>query len=238
MDNIAPEDFAIIHGDAIEVLETIYPGSVAGFIADPPYCSGGRQQAGARNTISKNVRRDEDWFLGDQMGSDTYIWWMRQIAKRCLVACQPGGYAYCFTDWRQYSTVTAAWESSGWTLRGVVVWDKDRGGAMGSFWRNNHEWIAVFVKGKPRPLPNHSFFNTWRGAKPQGGFHPTEKPIGLIEYLVSSITPVGGLIVDPFAGSGVTGIAALRQGFRFLGIELNPGYVSAARQRMLDEVTR
>lgn len=229
----------IIHGDCLEVMRGMADASVDAVITDPPYSSGGRQQSSARGIISKSDgRAPDDWFLGDNMGTDTYLWWMREIARDALRVATPGSQAHVFTDWRQYTTVVTAWESVGWTLRSVLVWDKSRGGAMGSFWRNNHEWVAIFCKGKNRPLPNCSFFNTWRGTKPQGGDHPTMKPVELMRYLVSSTTPFRDgatpLILDPFAGSGTTGVAAVIERFRFIGIEREAAYVEIARKRIAD----
>jgi len=62
--------------------------------------------------------------------------------------------------------------------------------------------------------------------------HPTVKPIALMRWLVRLVTPPGGLVLDPFAGSGTTGIAAAQEGFRFLGIEREAEYVEIARQRI------
>lgn len=58
------------------------------------------------------------------------------------------------------------------------------------------------------------------------------KPVALMTWLVRLVTPPGGLVLDPFTGSGTTGIAALRGGFRFLGIEQDPSYVALARARI------
>lgn len=63
-------------------------------------------------------------------------------------------------------------------------------------------------------------------------FHPTVKPIKLMQYLCRLITPPGGLALDPFAGSGSTGVAAKLEGFEFIGIEMNPEYVEIAEKRM------
>lgn len=62
--------------------------------------------------------------------------------------------------------------------------------------------------------------------------HPTVKPVSLMRWLVRLVTPPGGLILDPFAGSGTTGIAAQLEGFRFLGIEREADYVTLANQRL------
>lgn len=220
----------VITGDCLDVLKGMEAGAVDAVITDPPYSSGSRQSINARQLITKSgSRTDEQWFQMDTMGHDSYLWWMREIARSCNRVAQSGAHAYVFTDWRQYTNLVTAWETRGWTLRSVIVWDKNRGGAMGSFWRNNHEWIAVFCKGKPKPLPHGGFFNTWTGAKPQGGLHPTEKPVGLLRYVVEA---VDGLILDPFCGSGTTGVAAMQTGRNFIGIEIDPTYADIARQRI------
>jgi DNA modification methylase len=70
---------------------------------------------------------------------------------------------------------------------------------------------------------------------PRKNIHPTVKPIDLMAYLCRLITPPKGTILDPFTGSGSTGIAALRSGFAFIGIELNPEYAQIAKQRLSAE---
>ncbi len=65
-----------------------------------------------------------------------------------------------------------------------------------------------------------------------GNNHPTVKPIKLMEYLCRLITPPGGVILDPFMGSGSTGIAAKRLGFQFIGIEMNEEYIEIAKRRV------
>jgi site-specific DNA-methyltransferase (adenine-specific) len=62
--------------------------------------------------------------------------------------------------------------------------------------------------------------------------HPTVKPVALMRWLVRLVTPPGGAVLDPFAGSGSTGVAAVREGFRFVGIEREPDYVAIAEARI------
>ena len=66
----------------------------------------------------------------------------------------------------------------------------------------------------------------------EGNNHPTVKPIALMSYLCRLVTPPGGIILDPFMGSGSTGIAALQEGFRFIGIERELEYMAIARRRI------
>jgi len=65
-----------------------------------------------------------------------------------------------------------------------------------------------------------------------GNHHPTVKPTDLMRYLCRLVTPAGGLVLDPFAGSGSTGRAALMEGFQFVGIELDPEYAAIAEARI------
>lgn len=71
-----------------------------------------------------------------------------------------------------------------------------------------------------------------RTNKPRQNHHPTVKPIALMRYLVRLVTPPNGLVLDPFAGSGTTGIAAVCEGFRFVGIEQNEEYARIAEARI------
>jgi site-specific DNA-methyltransferase (adenine-specific) len=71
-----------------------------------------------------------------------------------------------------------------------------------------------------------------RNILPQKNSHPTVKPTALMEYLIKLITPAGGLVLDPFAGSGSTGKAALLNGYRFIGIELTAEYLPIIKGRL------
>ena len=67
---------------------------------------------------------------------------------------------------------------------------------------------------------------------PVPNFHPTVKPVALMEYLVRLVTPVDGLVLDPFLGSGTTGVAAIKNDFHFIGIEREAEYIPIAEARM------
>ena len=71
-----------------------------------------------------------------------------------------------------------------------------------------------------------------RSERGEGNTHPTVKPLALMRWLVRLVTPIGGLVLDPFAGSGTTGVAALEEGFMFVGIEREAEYAEIARKRL------
>jgi DNA modification methylase len=67
---------------------------------------------------------------------------------------------------------------------------------------------------------------------PKSNFHPTVKPIALMEYLIKMVTPKGGTVLDPFMGSGSTGVAAKKNGYDFIGIDMTPEYIEIAKARI------
>ena len=67
-------------------------------------------------------------------------------------------------------------------------------------------------------------------------FHPTVKPTPLMEYLIKLVTPKGGTVLDPFTGSGSTGKAALRNGYKFIGVELTEEYLPIIQGRLDYEI--
>ena len=71
-----------------------------------------------------------------------------------------------------------------------------------------------------------------RGLKARANFHATVKPLALMQYLCRLVTPPGGVILDPFMGSGSTGKAALLEGFGFIGVEVEPDYFDIAKSRI------
>lgn len=225
----------IFHGDSTDILEAIahnMPESFDYILTDPPYASGGRQQASARNIVTKNNARDSDtWFLGDNMGSDTWVRWQRQIARHCLRATVLGGHAYVCIDWRQLTNLITAWESVGWSYRSKIVWNKNNQG-MGSFWRNSYEEIAVFTKGMPMKLKDGTAFNLFTCNKPRGGQHPTEKPLELMYYILSKLTTKTRRVLDPFMGCGPTLEAAKMLGMEGWGIDQERDFCDLAAARV------
>jgi site-specific DNA-methyltransferase (adenine-specific) len=71
--------------------------------------------------------------------------------------------------------------------------------------------------------------------RPTRNHHPTVKPVDLMRWLVRLVCPPGGVVLDPYTGSGTTGVACRLEGFGFIGIELNPEYIELARQRIAAE---
>lgn len=223
--------FEIIKGDCLEVMRGMADASVDAVVTDPPYSSGTRREAqkGIRKSMNRGTD-DEKWFGSDSLTTNGFVWLMRSCAVEWNRVLKPCGHALVFIDWRMYPAMAGAIESADLRNSNLLVWDKTYFG-MGSCFRNQHELVAHFTKGVA--VPQRRDVGNVLSFKPiRHGDHPTEKPIDLMRKLVSVVTPPGGIVLDPFAGSGSTGAACMMEGFRFVGIELNQEYCEIARKRI------
>lgn len=226
-------DCTLYLGDSLTVLEHIEAAHAV--IMDPPYSSGARTTAQLRGR--GGMSRKEEWketpLPNDRLSVNGFSWLMRQVgleAERILI---DGGSLLSFIDWRQYPPLYGCIESCNFQIINLVVWDKEVFG-MGNGFRNQHELILHASKGTPRVF-DRSVPNVIGSKRiSSSDLHPTEKPVGLLEDLIRVCTDVGETVLDPFMGSGTTGVAALKNSRSFIGIELDPTYFEVACDRLHD----
>lgn len=230
----------VVHGDSIPVLRGLAPRSVAAIVTDPPYCSGGsneatRRQAKSQGIASERMRSGEvEWFAGDNMTTPGLVFLLRSVAFEAERLLVKGGSLIVFCDWRMWAILAPALESGGLRLQNMVVWDKGHAG-MGTGFKPTHELAAHLCNG-PGVFYDKCGSNVLRFGRVHGSKkdHPTQKPVDLIQSMIRVVAPRDGLIVDPFCGSGSHGVAALKEGCRFLGCERDPEYVEIARKRLAE----
>lgn len=129
------------------------------------------------------------------------------------------------------------------TARGEQKFTSSEGSAARFFYcakaskRDRDEGLGGFGKGTADDGRNTPIDNPYlRGKTERANTHPTVKPTDLMRYLCRLVTPPGGVVLDPFMGSGSTGKAAVQEGFRFIGVEKDPDYLRIAKAR-IDFVT-
>ena len=210
------------HGDCREVLDEIQITHQTTVITDPPYSSGGFQEAG-KSSGSIGTRSDEVIAL-DNLSTRGYQRLMREVLRRLNVADE----CYIFTDWRMWVYTADALEDGGWRVRNMLVWDKQQMG-MGLPWRNQHE-LCAFGKRTPAQMRDGKAGNVLSVPRSGNVFHPTEKPTALIERIVSNSN--GMQVVDPFMGSGTAGVACRSRGVPFVGIEMDRRFFDIACERI------
>lgn len=219
------------HGDCLDIMAAMEPESVDTVVADPPYSSGARREASKTLRAKSMVRSEREWFGTDSLTTNGFEWLMRSLAMEVRRLLKNGGHFFCFIDWRMLPALSGAIESVDLRPMGLIVWDKSHFG-MGAHFRNQHELILHFAKGDPTPALRHDVANVIRQRPVRDGDHPTEKPVALLWQLISTVTPQGGVVLDPFAGSGSTLVAAAEGGYRGIGIEREAEYVAIAEARL------
>jgi len=190
-------------------------------LTDPPYGSGGRDGS---------THLSDDAITGNRMLSDSHIWLMRTVGAQCCGITKDDSHCYVFSDWRKWRETQIAFETFGWELRSLIVWDKGNG--MGEFWRSSYELILFLTKRKPRKLNSGNCYNVVKYPSVKNGTHPTEKPVDLCIFLMGASSNKGEIVLDPFAGSGTTLVAAKRLGRKAIGIEISEKYCEIAVNRL------
>lgn len=192
--------------DCREVLPTL--PKVDAVVTDPPYGIAHSSNYGA-SWNGTQIAGDSDTSLRDEV----------------LMALS-GVSAVVFGSWKQAKPAG---------VHTVLIWDKGDAAGMGDLsipWKPNHEEIYIIGKGfsgrRGSAVLRHSVI-TWES---QGRSHPHEKPVSLMASLVAKVC--GQCILDPFMGSGTTGVACMNLGRKFIGIEREPKYFDIACRRIED----
>ena len=226
--------YQVMQGDCLALLPGLADGSVDAVITDPPYASGAHisAQRGKRDAFTPNSVRVRPVIEADSMGPMGFEWVTRHwfLAMKRIV--KPGGHLLCFTDWRMYPQLSMLMEAGGWRLNNMIVWDKGYPG-LGAGFRAQHE-IAIAGSNGPPEWYSYAFGNVIRDMRLTKTEHPHEKPLSLLQAMITTCTPDDGTVIDPFMGSGTTGIACMRTGRKFIGIEIAPAYYAIAAKRIAD----
>lgn len=230
--------WCVIEGDCLDVMRGMPDQCVHHMITDPPYEAEAhtQQRRVRRGPGDRNARVEPLNF--EPIEESTRVCSMLQAARLCtrwvMAFCQ----AEAVSAWRESMT------GSGLAWRRSCIWVKPDGMPQltGDRPGMGYESIAV-AHAQAR--------STWNGGGRVGVFthnkndptgavcgrnpHPTQKPTSLMAELISLFTDPDEIVLDPFAGSGTTGVAALRLGRRAILIERDPTYAALARDRMLAE---
>ena len=214
-------DATLYLGDCLEIMPTL--GKVDAVIADPPYVFALGSTSGGKATG-----------FGDIMNQSLFF---AEIVRKFRDVLLPDSCAWIFINWRGLPVLTKGVYDAGASINSLLIWDKEWIGSGGSVGlRPSYEMVALIPFNK-FALPNRGLPDIWRhqwsSTKPNG--HPAEKPESLLLELAKE-TP-GKIILDPFMGSGTTGVACRNLGKRFIGIEIELKWFDVACKR-IDQAQR
>ncbi len=213
------------HGDCLEVMKSIPDGSVDAVITDPPYTMTKRGKSCRPNWMPHNM--GENVFDGKICEHKD---WLPEIYR----VLKTGTHFYTFCNTNDLTNYLNETINCGFKLHNVITVIKDTG--MPNRWYlKNCELVLFFRKGKAKPI-NDMTSRDWIQVKmptiKNGKLHITQKPLDLIEKFVFNSSEIGDTILDPFMGSGTTGVACKNLNRKFIGIEKDLIYFNIAEERI------
>jgi adenine-specific DNA-methyltransferase len=211
----------IIAGDCVRVMREIPSESVDLVVTDPPY-------------LARYQSRD-----GRRMANDdpaTGSAWLSASFEQMYRVLKPDRFCVSFYGWHQADRFLRAWRRAGFRPVGHLVWVKDYH-SNERFLRYSHEAAYLLAKGDP-PKPAIALRDVLEWQYSGDELHPTQKPMMALLPLIMAYSQRGDTVLDPFAGSGSTAVAAQALGRRFIGIELEPMYAQVATERVMREALR
>jgi site-specific DNA-methyltransferase (adenine-specific) len=245
----SPPENTILAADALQILPAWPEGSVDLVFADPPF----------------NIGYKYDKYR-DDLPPTAYIAWTQAWVDACLRVLKPTG-ALWIAIGDEYAAEVRVLMRQKATLRNWVIWHYTFGQCCKGKFNRGHSHLLYFVKDKSRFTFNADAIripsdrqlkyddkranpsgklpdDVWKYSRVCGtfkervGWHPCQMPVALLERIIKACSNRGDLVLDPFAGSGTTLVAAARLGRRWVGIELSEHYAERAAQRVLEAVAR
>lgn len=210
----------LINADCLEAMKDIPDGSVDMILTDPPY------------GMKLTPQRKQGKFHGVKIINDGGLSWVDGFFVECFRVTVKDSVSIFFCNHHCVSEFIQAAKSASYEVKNLLVWDKGHFG-MGGNWRPCHELILICTKGR---FVTHS--NNLKTILPfkkihhTKAVHPTEKPIDILEHLISEPDYNPNVILDPFMGSGTTGVACVNLNREFIGIELDKTYFDIATERI------
>lgn len=214
-ETVTIRDCTLYRGDCLEVIGSL--GKVDCMATDPPYGialadnSQGGRYGRPRRAWELEIAVDDN----QQIGLEVLAW----------------------SEKKQLPTIAFASPRKPWPgdWRSLLVWDKGPavggGGDTNRCFKQSWELIQIARNGPLRLGRDASVVKHW--ANPSlSSEHPAAKPVALMEYLIEQITGEDDTILDPFMGSGTTGVACVKLGRKFIGIEIEPKYFDIACKRI------
>jgi DNA modification methylase len=202
----------VTQGRCEEVMKGIPSGSVDFILCDPPYLVRYRDRTG--RTV-KNDNNDE-WM-------DAAFHEMHRVLKN-------NKFLVSFYSWNKVDRFMEAWRHAGFHPVGHFVFPKNYASGK-HFTEYKHEQAYLLAKGYPAS-PAHPPPDVIPWSYTGNKLHPTQKPVGSLKPLIEAYSKPGEIVLDPFAGSGSTLVAAKECGRRFIGIELDEEHQHTAAQRV------
>ena len=233
----------IYNGDCTVEMQKIANDSVDLILTDPPYNLGNFMINRSTNLakMRENFFANAGW---DNLEFDEWVERMDSFFEDAARIIKTGGSMIIFMSIIKVETIIKLAEKHGFYYKTTGIWHKlnPMPRNMNLHFVNSTEaWIYFTYKKKTGTFNNenkmvHDFIETSvvSNGEKKAGKHPTQKPIALLEHFVRLLSNEGDLVVDPFMGSGSTGVVCKKMGRNFVGIEFDKEYYEIAQRRIED----
>lgn len=226
------DPIALYQSDSMELMRNMSPESVDLIVSDVPYkvISGGKSRGRTNDFGGILKANDGKIFAHNDVDHKEMFELFYKILKKDT-------HCYVFVnEYMRYKFETAAY-AAGFKMHALLI-PKKSNCVRNRWYRKNYEIVMFLRKGKAKGIKNqgskqcHDFGHVPKGEKT----HKTEKPVSLMQLYVENSSETGDIVMDPFMGTGSTGIACLRTGRKFIGAEIDPEYFVIAQQRIQSEL--
>ena len=215
----------LYNDDCLNVLKDIEDNSIDLVVTDPPYevITGGRN-GGVKGKPS-GILTENKQLMKSIPKADLWL-------SECFRVMKDGTHIYIMTNTLNLTNYLNIINSVGFKLHNLLVWNKNNT-TPNRWYMKNCEYVIFARKGFAKSINNpssqtvHNFDNIIGNKK-----HPTEKPVDLMKLYVENSSQVGDTVLDPFMGSGSTGVACKELGRNFIGVELDKQYFDIAESRI------
>jgi DNA modification methylase len=210
-------------GDAQEIMVTL--GTVDCIVSDLPY----KLESGGNTTGKMGGKFAVGTYdnSGSIIPADIEFSEIMPLAAACL----PQGHAYFMVNNRYVAKVENEALAAGFRFHNWLVWDKSTG-TPNRWYMKNCEFTLFVFRGLAKYINDCGSRQLIKCPNIIGGEHDTQKPVDLMEHYIGNSTTPGQVVLDPFMGSGTTGVAASRLSRRFIGIEIDPLHFDTACRRI------
>ncbi len=226
--------FQIFRADSYEKIKEIPTASIDLILTDPPYNLSPYSTGNIKLSWRKDINNDvADW--------DKKIFRPKDWVKEFKRVLKPTGNIFAFTSYNLLGQWHEAFDSEFDTFQ-FVVWHKTnpvpkvlKAGFLNScelivcMWNKGHTWNFSNQKEMHNFIESPICMGKERVKNP---YHPTQKPVRILKHIIRIASKPSDVVFDPFMGVGSTGVAALKLGRRFIGIEVDEGYFKAAEKRL------
>ena len=216
------------NGCGIKMLKGLAADSMDLIVTDPPYrtISGGSGPSSPihRRPAGMLKKNDGRIFEHNAIAFSDYLPDLFRVLR-------PGGHMYLMVNFLNLEEALAETRRAGLGIHNLLIWQKNNA-TPNRWYMKNVEYVIFARKGTARAINDkgsktcHSFDNV------RGKSHPTEKPVDLLRFYIENSSQPGDTVLDPFMGTGSTGVAAVLSGRSFLGAEIDPTYFIKADERI------